>query len=208
MENCKRMWELFKEMLDLHINTKTTDTVFHKESLSFYENLFNSYHDTLEAMTDSWQMEWIDWAWARKRAYEILTEAKSIMEEMVWWNKDMAVDNVLRWLIEKIWFQCWTSKGLLSWSVPSPKKEESEELEEPENESTEEESEEESEEEINEEESVDSEDESNTDDLMWEDMEDSKSWYTYSKKSDSDKEEEVKKKRRGSTEYTVVSIMP
>jgi hypothetical protein len=33
------------EMLELHIDTKTTDIVFHKETELFYETLFNIAHN-------------------------------------------------------------------------------------------------------------------------------------------------------------------
>ena len=99
-------------MLDLHIKTKTTDTVFHKESLFFYETLFDVFHDAKEAMQDSKQESGIDGKEARAKSYKLLEEAKSILESMVNSNKDIAVDNVLRGLVEKLWFQCGSSRAL------------------------------------------------------------------------------------------------
>jgi hypothetical protein len=72
--------QLYDEMLSLHIGTKTNDTVFHAASAAFYEVLFDATHDSREAMQDSKQAKPVDANTARKRAYEILEEAKSIIE--------------------------------------------------------------------------------------------------------------------------------
>jgi hypothetical protein len=89
MESCDKVLDLFKEMLELHIKTKTNDTLFHKEAKFFYETIFDAYHDVKEVMQDSKQDTPTEPKAARKRAYEILNEVKSILESMVNSNKDI-----------------------------------------------------------------------------------------------------------------------
>lgn len=44
----------YTEMLTIHINTKTSDNPFHKESESFYEILFDIAHKIWEKHVDLW----------------------------------------------------------------------------------------------------------------------------------------------------------
>ncbi len=197
---CDKLFGLYEEMLGLHIWTKTNDLVFHKASEWFYGTLFDVFHGISEAMQDSKMASPVDCDTAKKRSYEILMEAKSLVEAMVNENKDIAVDNVLRGLVDKLWFDCGTARGFSDWKKESPvevkeeSNEEESESEEPEEKETEESPEEDVE-----------------DDLMWSQME-KDSWYTYGSKEENkknpSKEDELNKKRKGSTEYTVVSIMP
>lgn len=50
----KEAIEAYIEMLSLHIDTKTSDNTFHKESESFYETLFEVAHKIWEKYTDLW----------------------------------------------------------------------------------------------------------------------------------------------------------
>ena len=109
--NCDKVFDLYKDMLNLHIGTKTNDIVFHQASASFYETLFAAFHDAKEALQDSKQESAINAKEARAKSYKLLMEAKSILESMVNENKDIAVDNVLRGLVDKLWFECGTARG-------------------------------------------------------------------------------------------------
>lgn len=44
----------YLEMLTLHIDTKTTDVVFHKETEKFYDTLFDIAHSIWEKYVDLW----------------------------------------------------------------------------------------------------------------------------------------------------------
>lgn len=207
MENkSKEIFALYEEMFHLHVGTKTNDTVFHKASEAFYETLFDVAHQTDESMQDSKQASPIDPVMARKRAYEIIEEAKSIVEGMVNSNKDMAVDNVLRGLVDKLGFDCGNARALCPCNKDSIDHVEGEEPDE--NEAADEDKEDKTEEvtETPEEESSEEAEE----DLVWESMKWQNSWYKISAKEEAklSKEDELNKKRKGSSEYTVVSIMP
>jgi len=42
------------DMLQIHIDTKTKDAIFHKQTEWFYENLFKIAHDIWEKNSDLW----------------------------------------------------------------------------------------------------------------------------------------------------------
>lgn len=195
----KELFSLYEEMFDLHVWTKTNDTVFHKASESFYEDLFDVVHGVDEAMQDSKQAPTTDPKMARKRAYEIIEKAKGIVEGLVNSNKDMAVDNVLRGLVDKLGFDCGNARALCPCNKDATK---DEDTETPEEEVKEEEMEAEAE---SPEETEDEYEEDIVDESMkWQD-----SGYKFSKKEEKPSDEdELKKKMKGSSEYTVVSIMP
>jgi len=111
MADCDKVFDLYKEMLELHIGTKTNDIVFHQASKWFYETLFSAFHDAKEVLQDSKQESPVNAEDARKKSYKLLEEAKGILTSMVESNKDIAVDNVLRWLVDKLGFDCGTARG-------------------------------------------------------------------------------------------------
>lgn len=108
--NCEELFDLYKEMFFLHVNTKTNDIVFHKASEGFYETLFSVAHGVAEAMQDTKMSSPTDNKKARSQSYNILEKAKKMLETMVESNKDIAMDNVLRWLVDKLWFECGTAR--------------------------------------------------------------------------------------------------
>lgn len=197
-----KLSELYDEMLNLHIGTKTNDTVFHAASAAFYETLFDALHDSKEAMQDSKQAKPVDAKMARKRAYEILEEAKLIVEGMVNSNKDMAADNVLRGLVDKLWFSCGNARAL----CPCNKDATEEPAEDEATETTEDEvKEDEMEDEA---ESPEETEDEYEEDIVDESMKGQESGYTFKSKEEKPEEDDMKKKMKGSSEYTVVSIMP
>lgn len=197
-----KLSELYDEMLNLHIGTKTNDTVFHAASAAFYETLFDALHDSKEAMQDSKQAKPVDAKMARKRAYEILEEAKWILEGMVNSNKDMAADNVLRGLVDKLGFSCGNARALCPCNNDA--------TEEPaEDEATETTEEEVKEDEMEDEaESPEETEDEYEEDIVDESMKGQESGYTFKSKEEKPEEDDMKKKMKGSSEYTVVSIMP
>lgn len=199
----KELFSLYEELYNLHVGTKTNDTVYHSASASLYEDLFNVVHSVDEAMQDSKQESPVDPKMARKRTYEIIEKAKSIVEGLVNSNKDMAVDNVLRGLVDKLGFDCGNARALIAWCSM---KWGEDKLEEPVEEPTEE-PEEEAEEDTEEEDKGELAEEEYEEDLMSESMKGQDSGYTYSSKEEDEKDKK-KNKMKGSSEYTVVSIMP
>ncbi len=98
-------------MFLLHVGTKTNDIVFHKASEGFYETLFDVAHGVAEAMQDTKMNSPINAKQARTQSYDILEKAKGLLESMVNENKDIAMDNVLRGLVDKLWVECGTARG-------------------------------------------------------------------------------------------------
>lgn len=114
----KELFSLYEEMFDLHVWTKTNDAVFHKSSEAFYEALFNAAHWVDEAMQDSKQASPINPSEARKKSYVIMEKAKKIVEDLVNSNKDIAVDNVLRGIVDNLWFNCGNARAFAAWECP------------------------------------------------------------------------------------------
>ena len=99
---CDKVFDLYHRLLELHISTKTSDATFHKDSAAFYEAAFDFFHSVMEGMTDAGIAPSMDSATAKKEAMDILNELKSIAEDMVNQNKDIAIDNILRGVVENI----------------------------------------------------------------------------------------------------------
>jgi len=107
----KELFALYEEMLNLHIGTKTNDLVFHQASADFYDTLFSVFHDTAEAMQDGKMSQPTNPTEAKSKAYAILMKAKEILSSMVESNSDIALDNKLRGLVDKLTFDCGTARG-------------------------------------------------------------------------------------------------
>lgn len=107
----KELFALYEEMVSLHIGTKTNDLVFHQASAGFYDTLFAAFHDTAEAMQDGKMSQPTNPAEAKSKAYAILMKAKEMLSSMVESNSDIALDNKLRGLVDKLTFDCGTARG-------------------------------------------------------------------------------------------------
>ncbi len=88
--------QAYIEMLTLHIDTKTTDPVFHKETERFYEVLFNVAHEIWEKYVDLWwEITDLSLEEKKKRANEIIKEVKKAIEEykenndITLWTEDL-----------------------------------------------------------------------------------------------------------------------
>jgi hypothetical protein len=110
--SCDKIFELYHKALMLHIQTKTNDEQFHKGSEALYESLFNAFHQAKEAYQDSKQEASTDPKAARKEMVSIMEEAKKCMEDCVAANKDVAVDDVLRGIVNDLAFNCGTAMSL------------------------------------------------------------------------------------------------
>jgi len=58
----------YLELLEIHINTKTTDIVFHRETEKFYEKLFEISHNLWE--------KYVDLGWNLREDKESLEQLK------------------------------------------------------------------------------------------------------------------------------------
>ena len=101
----EKLFDLFKKVLIAHINTKTTNHLFHVKSQVFYELLFDCFHQISEKEQDfSQNME--DAETLISDTYDALEEAKTIIEKMVKEKNTIGMDNLLRGLADKLEFAC------------------------------------------------------------------------------------------------------
>ena len=109
----EKLFNLYKQVLIAHIQTKTTDSLFHERSQDFYETLFEVFHAISEKRQDTEEDESGDCKTLTEQTYDNLEEAKSIVEDMVGDNNSIWMDNLLRGLVDKLEFQCWNARALL-----------------------------------------------------------------------------------------------
>lgn len=103
------------EMLEIHINTKTLDTTFHKETESFYNTLFDVAHKIWEKYIDlDWRIREDNLLSQKERANKIISELKKSIEL---YKKD---NEVTLWTEDLLWSLAnsledieWTSKSFL-----------------------------------------------------------------------------------------------
>lgn len=84
------------EMLELHIDTKITDIVFHKETEWFYETLFDVAHNLWEKFVDlNGEIRKDSLIEKKKRANEIISSLRKDMEiykeknKITLWTEDL-----------------------------------------------------------------------------------------------------------------------
>ncbi len=103
------------EMLTIHIDTKTIDTEFHKETEIFYENLFEVAHKIWEKYVDLWGKL------SENSLEEKKIKANSIIENIKKEIEDYKNNNkVSLWTEDLLWSLAnslenieWTSKSFL-----------------------------------------------------------------------------------------------
>lgn len=109
----ERLFGIFEQLLLLHIGTKTNDPLFHEKSAAFYQIVFDIFHEVSEKNQDIWEDKPVDCEEARQETYDLLEEAKELLEEMIEEDNSYGKDNLLRWLVDKLEFQCWNAKGFI-----------------------------------------------------------------------------------------------
>lgn len=105
----------YLEMLTLHIDTKTTDVVFHKETEKFYDTLFDVAHSIWEKYVDLWwTLDSDSLIEKEKRANLIISNLRKEIENYKSENK------VSLWTEDLLWSLAnslenieWTSKWFL-----------------------------------------------------------------------------------------------
>jgi len=122
ISNYQTMKELYQkalkaylEMLEIHIDTKTTDIVFHEKTGDFYEKLFSVAHAIWERYVDLDGNLRSDNLWEKqKRANEIIANLKKEIE-MFQANNELTLwtDDLLGWLADELEDIEGTSKGFI-----------------------------------------------------------------------------------------------
>lgn len=84
------------EMLSIHIDTKTSDSEFHKDTESFYETLFEVAHKIWEKHVDLWgKLSDDNLEYKKKKANEIIVNIRKEIEnykennEVTLWTEDL-----------------------------------------------------------------------------------------------------------------------
>ncbi len=92
----KKALEAHNIMLDLHIDTKTTDPLFHKETEWFYETLFEVAHNIWEKYVDLWNnLTSLKLQEKKNKANKIINELKKEIEiykennKITLWTEDL-----------------------------------------------------------------------------------------------------------------------
>jgi len=111
-----RIFELYKQALEIHIQTKTTCSRFHEKSADFYELLFDCFHLISEKRQDLEIDDIMKEEEAWKKMYAILEETKIIIEKMIKEKNSVWMDNLLRWLADKLENEIWHSIAF-SWLI-------------------------------------------------------------------------------------------
>lgn len=110
----EELFSLFKQVLIAHIETKTTCPTFHDKSQEFYELLFDVFHQISEKRQDTEedmpQME----ETLIQQTYDNIEKAKLIIEWMVKEKNSIWMDNLLRWLADKLEFACGNARAFIN----------------------------------------------------------------------------------------------
>ncbi|MDD3793537.1 MAG: hypothetical protein PHI37_01900 [Candidatus Gracilibacteria bacterium] len=111
----KKALKAYTEMLQIHIDTKTKDLLFHKETENFYEALFEIAHKIGERYVDL-DGEIIDSSLSskKKRANEIIVNLKKEIEDYQANNElTLGTDDLLGGLADDLEDMEGTSKAFL-----------------------------------------------------------------------------------------------
>ena len=105
-----RLIVIYIRLLCIHIQSLTTGSQFHKDTERAYETLFDTAHPILEMLQALGAMPTTDCEEDWQEAYDLIEEAKTIVEWLVKSNKDIWYDNLLRGKLEDLNMLCGTFK--------------------------------------------------------------------------------------------------
>lgn len=108
-----KLFDLFKAVLLAHIETKTNDSQFHEKSQEFYEVLFDCFHLISEKRQDTEEDKMGDSDKLKQETYDNLEKAKTIIEELVNQKQTIWMDNLLRWLYDRLESSCWNARAFI-----------------------------------------------------------------------------------------------
>ncbi len=111
----KKALEVYLELLQIHINTKTTDIVFHEKTADFYEKLFEISHKIGERYIDlDGQLRDDNLESQKQRAYDIIKNLKNEIENYVNNNSlSLGTDDLLWGLADELEDLEWTAKAFI-----------------------------------------------------------------------------------------------
>ncbi len=110
----EELFNLYKQVLLAHIQTKTTCPLFHEKSAAFYELLFEVFHTISEKRQDLGLDKAPDEYQLVKQTYDNIEKAKASLEAMVKEKNSVGMDNLLRGLVDKLESECGNAKALLA----------------------------------------------------------------------------------------------
>lgn len=106
-----KILKAYLEMLEIHINTKTIDPIFHQKTQEFYEKLFDIAHNLWERFIDlDWKIRNDSIQEQKTRALELLTQSLKDLEDLNSnWNLSLWTQDLVWWLadeLEKFYMRC------------------------------------------------------------------------------------------------------
>jgi DNA-binding ferritin-like protein len=113
MDNLARLTAIYLKVLQNHIATKTTYSQFHEKSESFYDTLFDVVHSIWEKRVDLWLDTTSDEETIVQETYGLIEEAKNIVYDMIKEKNSIWMDNLLRWLADKLEFDCGNARAFI-----------------------------------------------------------------------------------------------
>ena len=122
-----RLLQIHNRLLQIHIESKTTGTQFHKDTEKAYELAFDVFHLLSEMRQNLWLDENTDCEESGQEAYDLLEEMKSFVYDLAASNKDVGYDNLIRSLAERLADMCGTFK---QYTKKQEEEEEQEEIDE------------------------------------------------------------------------------
>ena len=102
----------YVEMLEIHIDTKTSDLVFHEKTWDFYEKLFEIAHSIWERYVDlDWKLRDDSLDLKKQKSLEILKNLLKDIEDF-WENNKLSywTDDLLWWIADDLEDLIWTAK--------------------------------------------------------------------------------------------------
>lgn len=108
----------YVEMLEIHLDCKTTDKNLHERTNDFYDLLFDIAHSVWERFIDNWgwlRSDHNDCSMQSEASLQLLVNLKSEIEKSIE-SKWLSVweDNLLRWFVDKLEFSIGNARALVT----------------------------------------------------------------------------------------------
>lgn len=107
------LFNLYRAVLIAHIGTKTTYSQFHEKSEGWYELLFEVFHSIAEKRQDIEIDKPLDEEKIVQETYDNIEKAKKLVESMIKEKNSPGMDNLLRWLVDKLEWACGDSRSFI-----------------------------------------------------------------------------------------------
>ena len=110
----EELFNLYKNVLLAHINTKTTEPFFHQKSEEMYDLMFKVFHLVSEKRQDNEIDSSGDCDEHIQTTYDSLNKAKDILEGMVKEKNSVGMDNLLRSLLDELETACGNARAFIN----------------------------------------------------------------------------------------------